>query len=66
LKVNNRWQFFRIPFASLLLNRRMAEYYGTNKILELDKVYKIDWLMNAKQNPKGASGKIWVDEIRFY
>jgi hypothetical protein len=66
LKVNNRWQFFRIPFASLLLNRRMAEYYGTNKILELDKVYKIDWLINAKQNPKGASGKIWVDEIMLY
>jgi hypothetical protein len=66
LKANDRWKFYRIPFASLLLNRRMAEYYDTNKILELDKVYKIDWIINAKQNPKGASGKIWVDEIRLY
>ena len=66
LQANNRWQFFRIPFTSLLLNRRMAEYYNTNKILELDKVYKIDWLIKAKQNPKGTSGKIWVDEIMLY
>jgi len=66
LKANDRWRFFRIPFASLLLNKRAAEYYDTNKMLELDKVHKIDWIINAKQNPKGASGKIWVDEIRFY
>jgi uncharacterized caspase-like protein len=66
LKVNDRWKFFRIPFASLLLNKRVAEYYDTNKILELDKVHKIDWIINEKQNPKGAIGKIWVDEIKFY
>jgi hypothetical protein len=66
LKVDDRWRFFRIPFASLLLNKRVAEYYDTNKILELDKVYKIDWIIKEKQNPKGASGKIWVDEIMFY
>ena len=66
LKANDRWRFFRIPFASLLLNKRVADYYDTNKILELDKVHKIDWIINEKQNPKGASGKIWVDEIRFY
>jgi hypothetical protein len=66
LKVKDRWKFFRIPFASLLLNKRVAEYYDTNKILELDKVRKIDWIINEKHNPNGASGKIWVDEIRFY
>jgi len=66
LKVNDRWKFFRIPFDSLLLNKRVAEYYDTNKILELDKVHKIDWIIKEKQNPKGASGKIWVDEIMFY
>jgi hypothetical protein len=66
LKVNNRWRFFRIPFASLSLNKRVADYYDTNKILELDKVHKFDWMINEKQNPKGARGKIWVDEIRLY
>jgi len=66
LRVNDRWKFFRIPFASLLLNKRVAAYYDTNKILELDKVHKIDWIINEKQNPKGASGKIWIDEIMFY
>ena len=66
LKANDRWKFFRIPFASLLLNKRVAEYYDTNKILELGKVHKIDWIINEKQNPKGAGGKIWIDEIRFY
>ena len=66
LKANDRWKLFRIPFASLSLNKRVAEYYDTNKILELDKVHKIDWIIHEKQNPKGASGKIWVDEIKFY
>ncbi len=66
LKVNDRWRFFRIPFSTLLLNKRVAEYYDTNKILELDKVHKIDWLVTEKHNKKGANGKIWVDEIMFY
>jgi hypothetical protein len=66
LKVNDRWRFLRIPFSSLILNRRLAEHFDTNKILELDQVHKIDWMINEQQNPKGASGKIWVDEIMFY
>jgi len=66
IPVTRDWKEIRIPFNSLSLQRGRARKLGTNQILELNYVEKIEWLADERNVELGTEGIIWLDEISFY
>ncbi len=66
IPVARDWKEIRIPFHSLSLHRGKAQKLGTNQILELKYIEKIEWLADEKNVELGTEGIIWLDEISFY
>ena len=66
IPVTRDWKEIRIPFNSLSLHRGQAKKLGTNQILELKYIEKIEWLADEKNVELRTEGIIWLDEILFY
>lgn len=66
IPVTRDWEEIRIPFNSLSLAKGRARKLGTNQILELKYIEKIDWIVDDHNVEPGTEGIIWLDEISFY
>ena len=64
--VTKDWKEVRIPFNSLSLHKGLAIRLGTNQIMELNYVEKIEWIATEHYVELGTEGIIWIDEISFY
>jgi len=64
--VTRDWKEIRIPFNSLPIHRGKAKQLGTNQILELKYIEKIEWLADEKNVELGTEGIIWLDEVSFF
>jgi TolB-like protein len=60
------WREVRIPFNSLSLQKGQAERLGTNQIMQLNYVEKIEWLVDERNVELGTKGTICLDEVTFY
>ena len=56
----------KIPFKSLSLQKGMAKKAGTNQILELNRIERLDWIVGSKLNDIAGEGTILLDEVSFY
>jgi TolB-like protein len=66
IPVTRDWKEIRIPFHSLSLATGKAQKLGTNQILELKYIEKIEWIVDDHHVKPGIEGIIWLDEISFY
>jgi TolB-like protein len=66
VSVTENWQEARIPFNSLSIQKSRAQRLGTNQILQLNKVEKIDWAIGEGMFGRGKGATIWLDEVTFY
>jgi len=66
ISVTKDWKETRIPFNSLSITKRRAQRQGTNQILQLNYVEKIDWLIHERNLGRGKEATIWLDEVAFY
>jgi TolB-like protein len=64
--VTKGWKEFRIPFSALSVAKRRAIKFGTNQILQLNYIERIDWVVTEHFVPRGTEGTIWLDEVTFY
>ncbi len=64
--VTKDWNEIYVPFNSLALNRGKAQKHGTNQILELKYVEKIEWMADERNVELGTEGIIWLDEVSFF
>ncbi len=64
--VTRDWKEIGIPFNSLALQRGKAKKLGTNQILELKYVEKIEWIADERNVELGTEGIIWLDEVSFF
>ena len=60
------WKEIRIPFSSLSIQKGRAQEQGTNQILQLNYIERINWLVHERSFGRGEGAKIWLDEITFY
>jgi TolB-like protein len=66
ISVTKHWKETRIPFNALSINKKRAQGQGTNQILQLNYVEKIDWLIHERSFGRGKEATIWLDEVAFY
>ena len=66
ISVGKDWKEVRIPFNTLSLHKRRALKIGSNQILQLHYVERIDWVVHEHSVPRGTVGTIWLDEVTFY
>ena len=66
LSVGKDWKEVRIPFNTLSLHKRRALKLGSNQILQLNYIERIDWVVHEHSVPRGTEGTIWLDEVTFY
>ena len=66
LSVGKDWKEVRIPFNTLSLHKRRALKLGSNQILQLHYIERIDWVVHEHSVPRGTEGIIWLDEVTFY
>lgn len=66
IPVTRDWKEIRIPFNALSLAKGMAQKLGTNQMLELKYIEKIEWIVDDYNVEPGTEGIIWLDEISFY
>jgi len=66
LRVTEYWKEVRIPFNSLSIHKGRAQKLGTNQILQLNGVEKIDWAIGEGSIKRGKEATIWLDEVTFY
>ena len=66
VSVGKDWKEIRIPFSSLSLAKRRALKFGTNQILQLNYIERIDWMVHELIVARGTQGTIWLDEVTFY
>lgn len=66
ISVTKDWKEVRIPFNSLLVDRNLAKRLGTDLILDLRNIEKIEWVVHEHIVERGTEGTIWIDEITFY
>jgi len=64
--VTRSWKEIRIPFNTLSVAKRRAMKFGTNQILQLNYVERIDWVANEYFIPRGTEATIWLDEVTFF
>ena len=66
IRVTEYWKEARIPFNSLSIHKGHAKKLGTNQILQLNNVEKIDWAISEGMFERGKGATIWLDEVTFY
>jgi len=66
IRVTEYWKEARIPFNSLSIHKGRAQKSGTNQILQLNNVEKIDWAISEGMFERGKGATIWLDEVTFY
>ena len=66
IPITTKWKNLKIPFRSLVVNKKHIRDRGTNGILSLDKIELIKWVVNENQVKKGSEGTLWIDEVSFY
>jgi TolB-like protein len=66
IRVTEYWQEARIPFNALSIHKGRAQKLGTNQILQLNNVEKIDWVVPEGIFERGQGATIWLDEVSFY
>jgi TolB-like protein len=66
VSVGKDWKEVRIPFNTLSLHKRRALKFGSNQILQLHYIERIDWVVHEHSVPRGTEGTIWLDEVTFY
>jgi len=66
VSVAKDWKEVRIPFNTLSLHKRRALKFGSNQILQLHYIERIDWVVHEHSVPRGTDGIIWLDEVTFY
>jgi hypothetical protein len=66
ISVTKHWKEARIPFNSLSIQKGRAKKLGTNQILQLNYVEKIDWAIGEGSIKRGKGATIWLDEVTFY
>jgi TolB-like protein len=66
IPVTKNWKEVRIRFNSLSLHKGKAIRLGTNQIMQLNYVEKIEWIATEHYVKRGTEGIIWIDEISFY
>jgi hypothetical protein len=64
--VTKGWKEVRIPFSTLSVAKRRALKSGTNQILQLNSIERIDWVVTEHFVPRGTKGTIWLDEVTFF
>ncbi len=66
-QVNTEWQKYKVNFEDMSLAQNYAKKHpGGDGVLSSHLVTSIDFNVNAYINYVGTSGKLWIDEIRFY
>ena len=66
-QVNTMWQKYKINFKDMSIALIFARKHpGGDNILGLHLVISFEFYTNALHNYVGTSGKLWIDEIRFY
>jgi hypothetical protein len=66
IRVTEQWKEARIPFNALSIHKGRAQKAGTNQILQLNNVEKIDWVIAEGIFERGQGATIWLDEVTFY
>jgi len=66
VSVGKDWKEVRIPFNTLSLHKRRALKFGSNQILQLHYIERIDWVVHEHSVSRGTEGTIWLDEVTFY
>jgi TolB-like protein len=66
ISVTKDWKETRIPFNSLSIQKKRAQKQGTNQILQLNYIERINWVVHEHSFGRGQEAKIWLDEITFY
>ena len=66
VSIGKDWKEVRIPFNTLSLHKRRALKFGSNQILQLHYIERIDWVVHEHSVPRGTEGIIWLDEVSFY
>jgi TolB-like protein len=66
IRVTEYWKEARIPFNALSIHKGRAQKLGTNQILQLNNVEKIDWVIPEGIFERGQGATIWLDEVTFY
>jgi TolB-like protein len=66
MRVSESWKEARIPFNALSIHKGRAQKLGTNQILQLNNVEKIDWVIPEGIFERGQGATIWLDEVTFY
>ena len=66
ISVTEDWKETRIPFTSLSIQKKRAQKQGTNEILQLNYIERINWLVHERSFGRGQEATIWLDEVAFY
>jgi hypothetical protein len=66
VSVGKDWKEIRIPFNTLSVAKRRALKFGSNQILQLHYIERIDWVLHEHVVPGGTQGIIWLDQVTFY
>jgi hypothetical protein len=66
MSVTKDWKETRIPLNSLSIQKKRAQKQGTNQILQLNYIEKINWVVHEGSFERGKEAKIWLDEVTFY
>jgi hypothetical protein len=66
ISVTKDWKETRIPFNSLSIQKKRAQQQGTNQILQLNYIERINWVVHEGSFGRGEEAKIWLDEVTFY
>jgi hypothetical protein len=66
ISVTRDWQETRIPFNSLSIQKGRAQAQGTDQILQLNYIERINWGVHEGSFGRGEGAKIWLDEVAFY
>lgn len=66
ISVTQDWKEMQIPFNSLVIRKGKAKRHGTDQILDLKNIERINWVVHEMSVPPGTEGTIWLDEVSFY
>ena len=66
MSVTKDWKETRIPLNSLSIQKNRAQKQGTNQILQLNYIERINWVVHEGILGRGKGATIWLDEVTFY
>lgn len=66
VSVGRDWKKVTIPFRRLSVAKQRAMKFGSNQILQLHYIERLDWVVIEYVVPRGTGGTVWLDEVTFY